>query len=197
MLRSVSAGASAGLTARKRSILDAFDREAGRRPGWRRKAAFFHGEDDSYLGFLIPPGLRILEIGCGTGNTLAALAPSFGVGLDFSPSTVAEARAAHPGLQFHLGDAEDPDIIASLPGPFDVILIVDTIGFLDDVQGLFERLHPLCTRETRLVVAYYSHLWRPLLRLAEGLGLRMRQPEPTPFRPPTPAPSRSSAASTP
>ena len=165
------------MTARKRSILETFDGEAGRRAGWRRKAAFFHGEDNAYLRFLVPPGLRVLEIGCGTGDTLAALKPAYGVGLDFSPSTVAEARAAHPGLEFHVGDAEDPEVIAALPGPFDVILIVDTVGFLDDVQGLFERLHPLCTRETRLVVAYYSHLWRPLLRLAEGLGLRMRQPE--------------------
>ncbi len=177
MLRSVSATASAGMTARKRSILETFDGEARRRSGWRRKAAFFHSEDNGYLRFLVPPGLRVLEIGCGTGDTLAALKPALGVGLDFSPSTIAEARAAHPGLEFHVGDAEDPEVIAALPGSFDVILIVDTIGFLDDVQGLFERLHPLCTRETRLVVAYYSHLWRPLLRLAEGLGLRMRQPE--------------------
>ena len=165
------------MTARKRSILETFDREAGRRADWRRKAAFFHAEDNGYLRFLIPPGLRVLEIGCGTGDTLAALEPSFGVGLDFSASAIAEAEAAHPGLRFHVGDAEDPEVIAALPGPFDVILIVDTVGFLDDVQGLFESLHPLCTRETRLVVAYYSHLWRPLLRLAEGLGLRMRQPE--------------------
>ncbi len=177
MLRNVSAGASAGLTPRKRSILETFDREAGRRADWRSKAAFFHAEDNAYLRFLVPPGLRVLEIGCGTGDTLAALKPSFGVGLDFSPPTIAEARAAHPGLEFHVGDAEYPEVIAALPGPFDVILIVDTIGFLDDVQELFERLHPLCTRETRLVIAYFSHLWRPLLRLAEGLGLRMRQPE--------------------
>ena len=36
----------------------------------------------------------------------------------------------------------------------------------------------LCTRETRLIVVYYSHLWHPLLKLAEFLGLRMPQPRP-------------------
>ncbi len=177
MLTTVSTGVSGVVTSRKRSILEAFEREALRRSQWRRKASFFHEEDDAYLHFLIPPGLRVLEIGCGTGDTLAALKPSFGVGLDFSPSVVAEAKAAHSNLEFRLGDAEDATVVASLPGPFDVILIVDTVGFLDDVQGLFESLHPLCARETRLIVAYYSHLWQPLLRLAEVLGLRMRQPE--------------------
>jgi hypothetical protein len=37
-------------------------------------------------------------------------------------------------------------------------------------------LHRLCTRETRLVIVYYSHLWDPLLTLAEWAGLRMPQP---------------------
>ncbi len=176
MLTSVSSAAPRAVDGRKRDILETFDREAGRRSAWRRKAAFFHAEDSAYLRFLVPEGLRILEIGCGTGDTLAALKPSVGVGLDLSPATVSEARRAHPLLQFHVGDAEDAGALAALPGPFDVILLADTVGFLDDVQGLFEKLHPLCTRETRLVVAYYSHLWSPLLRLAELVGLRMRQP---------------------
>lgn len=118
----------------------------------------------------------MLEIGCGTGDTLASLQPSVGVGVDFSPAMVAQAREAHPHLEFHIGDAEDPAVIAGLFGSFDVILIVDTLGFAEDVQALLERLHRLCSRETRLVVAYYSHLWQPWLRVAEAVGLRMRQP---------------------
>ncbi len=177
MLTTISTVMSGSATARKRRVFGAFEREATQRSQWRRKASFLHAEDEAYLRFLIPPGLRVLEIGCGTGDTLAALEPSFGVGLDFSPAILAEAKAAHRNLHFRVGDAEDPDVIASLPGPFDVILIVDTVGFLDDVQGLLEHLHPLCRRDTRLVVVYYSHLWQPLLRLAEAVGLRMRQPE--------------------
>ena len=41
---------------------------------------------------------------------------------------------------------------------------------------MFESLHRLCTRETRLVVAYFSHLWYPALKAAEAVGLRMPQP---------------------
>jgi hypothetical protein len=74
------------------------------------------------------------------------------------------------------GDIEAPGFIESLPGPFDYIVLVDTLGSLDDCQLMFEHLHNLCTRETRLIVGYYSHLWYPLLKLAEALRLRMPQP---------------------
>lgn len=161
---------------RKQRLFANSEREAARRGYWRKKARFFHEEDNKYLRFLIPPGLRILEIGCGTGDTLAALEPSRGVGVDFSPAMIQEARAAHPQLEFHVGDVEEPATLSGIEGPFDVILIVDTLGYLEDVQAFLYSLQPFCTRETRIVSAYYSHLWQPLLKLAEGLGLRMPQP---------------------
>jgi SAM-dependent methyltransferase len=164
------------LTSTKRLILDNADKMAGRRVEWREKAAFFHEEDNRYLRFVIPEGSRVLEIGCGIGDTLAALKPARGVGLDFSPGMIDEARKRHPDLEFHVGDAEDPAVIAAIEGPFDFIVVIDTVGFLDDIQGFFERLHPLCTRETRLVVGYFSHLWLPPLRLAERMGARMPAP---------------------
>ncbi|WP_315777264.1 MULTISPECIES: bifunctional class I SAM-dependent methyltransferase/glycosyltransferase family 2 protein [unclassified Bradyrhizobium] len=169
--------ATKALSPRKAAILDHANDFADARAGWRDKAAFFHSEDACYLRFLIPPGSRVLEIGCGLGDTLASLAPSYGVGIDFSEKQIKIARSRHPELTFILGDAEDPATLAAASGPFDVILVLDTIGSLDDCQQFIEQLHPLCTRETRLVIGYFSHLWYPLLKAAEALGLRMPQPE--------------------
>jgi SAM-dependent methyltransferase len=161
---------------RKDDIRRLNDELASQRAYWLRKGAFFHTEDLRYLKFLIPEGRRILELGCGTGHLLAALKPSYGVGVDFSAAMVAEARKAHPNLTFLVGDIEDEAFVHLIDGPFDVIVIVDTIGALDDCQRAFEILHPLCTRETRLVIGYFSHLWHPALKLAEMVGLRMPQP---------------------
>ena len=166
----------ADMSARKRTIYENVERHAAARQQWRRKAAFFHAEDVAYLRFLIPRGSRILDLGCGAGEILAALQPTYGVGIDFSPSLIEQARRAHPNLEFHAGDVEDPSTFAALQGPFDFILIVDTLGSLEDCQALLENLHPLCRRETRLVVVYYSHLWHPVLKLSEWLRLRMPQP---------------------
>jgi SAM-dependent methyltransferase len=164
------------MSARKQDIRRLADASAPERRNWLQQAAFFHDEDLRYLKFLIPTGARVLELGCGTGDLLAALEPSFGVGVDFSPGMIEEARKAHPGLSFFVGDIEDGDFIRSLPGPFDAIVVVDTLGALDDCQAMFENLHALCTRETRLVVGYFSHLWYPALRCAEAVGLKMPQP---------------------
>jgi SAM-dependent methyltransferase len=131
----------------------------------------------SWGRFLIPEDLRVLELGCGIGKLLADLKPSFGFGVDFSPAIIGKAKQLHPDMHFILGDAENPDVIESLPGPFDVILIVDSIGAFDDIQVTFESLHRLCSREKRLIVTYYSHLWEPLVTLAEWIGWRAKQPQ--------------------
>ncbi|MDE2380102.1 class I SAM-dependent methyltransferase, partial [Bradyrhizobium sp.] len=115
-------------SSRKASLRDHADRFALSRALWLEKAAFFHDEDERYLRFLIPPGSRVIEIGCGLGDTLAALEPSYGVGVDFSAVQIALAKERHPQLRFVAGDAEDPATFAAVDGPFDFILVLDTIG---------------------------------------------------------------------
>jgi SAM-dependent methyltransferase len=164
------------MSARKQDMRNLTDASAPERRKWLARAAFFHQEDLRYLKFLIPEGARVLELGCGTGDLLAALKPSFGVGVDFSAGMIGEARKAYPDLTFLVGDVEDPVFVRSLRGPFDVIVVVDTLGAFDDCQAMFASLHDLCTRETRLVIGYFSHLWYPALKLAEATGMKMPQP---------------------
>jgi SAM-dependent methyltransferase len=143
------------------------------REEWIHRNAFFYEEDEKYMRFLVPEGLRVLDLGCGTGRLLAALRPSHGVGVDLSPRMLEEARRLHPELQFRVGDVEDPAFMAALEGPFDVIVLSDTIGSLEDLQGAFEIVHRLCTPETRVIVSYYQRFWEPVLRLGETLGGKM------------------------
>ena len=55
------------------------------------------------MRFLIPPGKRVLELGCGSGHLLAALEPSYGVGVDFSAKTIATAGRLSSGSEFYAG----------------------------------------------------------------------------------------------
>ena len=167
---------SPAFSPRKAAFLQHSEAYATDRERWRGKAQFFHSEDETFLRFLIPAGARVLEIGCGTGDTLAALQPSYGVGIDFSPGMIEQARRLHPHLTFKVGDAEDASTFAGFDEPFDFIVVLDTIGSLDDCQKFLEQLHPLCTRATRLIIGHFSHLWYPLLKLTETLGLRMPYP---------------------
>lgn len=161
------------LTKRKQSIQASADALASSRDTWIRRNSFYYHDDREYMRFLVRPGQRVLELGCGTGELLDVLRPSQGVGVDLSGEMIRIARDSYPHLEFLQGDIEDPDVLAGVQGQFDVIILSDTIGYLDDCAQTLESLHRFCTPDTRLVIAYYSWFWEPILKLGEVLGLKM------------------------
>ncbi len=142
------------LSPRKQAIRELFDRLAPERDHWIRRNRYFYEQDRAYMRFLVPKGLRILEVGCGTGELLAALEPSYGLGLELSSEMVRQAWSTHRHLEFREGDIEDPAVAQSLDRTFDVIVLSDTIGLLDDCQQALENLHCLCTPQTRVVLLF-------------------------------------------
>src|SRR5262249_47588031 len=99
----------------------------------RGPSAAYHRRLTEIYRFLVPPGLRVLELGCGRGDLLASLEPAVGVGIDFSPSMIDQARLRHPELRFEVADAHD---LSQLDGQFDVIVLSDLLHDVWDVQGL-------------------------------------------------------------
>lgn len=162
---------------RKRQLMEEIDASLDEQERWRQFNAAYHEDDRKFMRFLIPPGKRVLELGCGTGELLAALEPAYGVGIDFAPQALERAEAHYPHLNFVLGDAEDPATLERIEGPFDYIVIADTIGMFEDIDGTLRLVHHLCAPSTRIVISYYSHLWEPVLKTAEAVGLRRKQPK--------------------
>jgi len=158
---------------RKKQIQQKSDELAKNRDKWIKKNNYFYSNDHSYMQFLVGEGKRVLELGCGTGQLLNKLIPSYGVGVDLSANMVSIAQQNYPNLEFIQGDLEDENLISSLQGPFDFIILSDTIGYLDDCENAFAGLHSLCTPDTRLIISYYSWRWQPLLTLGEKIGLKM------------------------
>ncbi len=165
------------LSERKTKVRDFMDRIAADRERYLRQNRYYYQDLDAFFRWHIPAGSRVLEIGCGLGDTLASLAPSFGVGVDLSPGMVARARQKHPGLVFLEMDAEeltcsdDP----ALAQPFDYILLSDTLGYIEDIQKLLQQLACLANPQTRILITYHNYLWQPVLALAEQLHLKMPQ----------------------
>jgi len=158
---------------RKEIIEKNFDSLASCRDKWIKKNSYFYNSDYSYMKFLVGEGKRVLELGCGTGGLLNALSTSYGVGVDLSSNMVSIAQKNYPNLEFIKGDLEDENFISSLQGAFDFIILSDTIGYLNDCEKALAGLHSLCNTDTRLIVAYYSWRWQPILTLGERLGLNM------------------------
>jgi hypothetical protein len=98
---------------------------------------------------------------------LAALKPAVGVGVDFSTEMIHRATQRHPQLRFIVADAHE----LTLDEPFDVIILSDLVNDLWDVQTVFERLAPLTTPHTRVILNSYSRLWELPLAMASRMGL--------------------------
>ena len=128
---------------------------------------FYHQELVHYYRLLVPPGARVLEVGCGQGDLLAALRPAFGVGVDLSAAMVRQASSRHPHLRFIQADAHDLELLDT----FDVIVLSDLLNDLWDVQAVLEKLHTIASPRTRLVLNMYSWVWQLPLLAAQRLGL--------------------------
>ena len=116
----------------------------------------------------VPSGQKVLEIGSGRGDILAAVGPSHGMGVDLSPGFVALARDRHPNLSFEVADAHD---LSALRGPFDVVILSDLLNDLWDVQKVFTQVARLSHSATRVVINNYSRLWEPALAAASRMKL--------------------------
>ncbi len=179
----------------KNSIKDHYNNLAPVRRQWIEKNSYYYDIQTEYYKFLIPEGKRILEVGCGTGELLAKLKPSYGVGIDISCKMIDEAKIKYRDCTFITGDIEtivnsiensindennsniatDTDSVLnpSVNKPFDYIILSDLVGLLEDVQTAFDNLHQFCKPETRIIIAYYNTMWEPVLTIAEKFKMKM------------------------
>lgn len=139
--------------------------EAGPPAAWL--GGYYHRRLADVYQFLVGNGRRVLELGCGTGDLLAACRPTQGVGIDLSPGMIERARQRHPDLEFHVGDAHEPQ----LEDTFDVVILSDLVNDLWDVQRVFEVLRDLTAPHSRIILNFYSRLWELPLTLAESAGM--------------------------
>ena len=101
---------------------------------WEAGNRYYHRRLNQVFENLVPPGQRVIEIGCGQGDLLAALKPFYGMGVDFSAEMVARARQKHPGLTFVEADAHELALEESgRPRTFDVIILSDLVNDVWDV----------------------------------------------------------------
>lgn len=174
MARRDGVGRSATPEARlyRQARIEHWDRtwESFRRSSWGR--AYQRRLREVYR-FFVPPGSRVLELGCGNGDLLASLAPSRGVGVDFSAAALRRCAELHPELERVQADAHDLPV----EGPFDFVILSDLVNDLYDVQGVLEQVAGVASPETRVMLNAFSWAWQVPLGMAEAVGWKTPQLE--------------------
>lgn len=88
---------------------------------------------------ILPRGATIVDVGCGTGGNLGALAAEYAcVGVDTSPDAIALARERFPGIRFLEGRA--PEDLGALAAEARLFLLADVIEHVEDDAGFLARL---------------------------------------------------------
>lgn len=150
-----------------------FRRERRRQWDWTALAGpspygrYYHDRLASVYRTLVPAGLRVLEVGCGRGDLLHAVAPRWGVGIDFSEAMVAEAARRHPSLRFVIADAHHLPV----RGTFDVVILSDLLNDVWDAQAILEGVKNVCAPHTRVILNVYNRAWELPLALAQRIRM--------------------------
>jgi SAM-dependent methyltransferase len=137
---------------------------------WRKRNTYYYKWLDRIYRFVVRPNSRVLHVGCECGDLLAAVEPSYGVGVDANPAAVESATKRFPHLKFHTMDPHD----LKLDEKFDYVLICNSLGRWHDIQQVMEHIRPLTNESTRIVITYYNYLWEWILRV--GSLFRIRRP---------------------
>ncbi len=118
------------------------------------------------LATIVEPGARVLEIGCGTGELLASLKPSVGVGVDIDGEAIRTATRRHPALRFKKLCGED---IQSLADTFDYVIIANVMDDVYDMRALFDAVRTVCHDRSRVLIVHEGVFWRTTRRIAVSL----------------------------
>jgi len=149
-----------------------FDSIAPKRIKQRRAKRYYWNDITKYCNYFVHEDSSVLEIGCGTGELLNDLNAKHKIGIDFSEEMIIQAKSQFPNLDVRVMAAEE----LNLNEKFDVIILSNLIGYLDDIQKVLTQLKSVSHANTKIIISYYSFIWEPILKFGEFIGYKTKTP---------------------
>ena len=134
--------------------------------------SYYWKEITRYCNYFSHNDFKVLEIGCATGELIGNIKGKNKTGIDINADALERARKKFPDIAFYEMPAENIEIEEK----FDLIILSNLIGYLEDVQAVLSNLHKVCHENTKIVITYYNYLWEPVLKVAEKTGIKSPVP---------------------
>lgn len=160
------------LKRRDREVREHYDRMSLVRTRYIEKNEYYYDQIYRLLRTIIPPGKRVLQVGCLTPDILNATKPKYGVGIDLSEKLVQAASQRFPHLKFFHHDNYE----VNADEAFDYVLIMDINDQVDPIAAL-RALRSVMNEQTRVIAHHYNHFWEPVVRLTEHFGVKFPLPQ--------------------
>ncbi|MBS1651934.1 MAG: glycosyltransferase [Bacteroidetes bacterium] len=144
----------------------------GKKRKKRNFGQYYWNEISNYCAYFSHPDSSVLEIGCGSGDLLSKLQGNIKTGIDFSEEQINWAKEKHKNIRFEVMDADN----ITLNETYDLIILSNLIGFVDDIQHVFEEVKKCSHANTKIIVQYYNSFWEPLIKFSELIGIKTKTP---------------------
>jgi hypothetical protein len=140
----------------------------------RTLSAYYWSEITQYINYFTHEDSSVLEIGCSNGDLIAEVKGNRKVGIDISDEFIKWAKEQHnnTNTEFICMDAND----INFNEKFDLIVVSNLIGFVNDIQNVFQQLQKCCHPNTKIIVQYYNSLWEPIIKFSELIGFKKKTP---------------------
>jgi SAM-dependent methyltransferase len=143
------------------------------RKGKRIASRYYWDDITGFCKYFSHEDISVLEVGCGTGELLQGISAKRKVGIDFSPEMIQLGKAQFKDIEFHVMAGER----IALEEKFDLIILSNLIGYLDDIQQVLTEVRKVCHPHTKIILTYYNYLWEPVFKFAEKFGLKQKTPK--------------------
>jgi ubiquinone/menaquinone biosynthesis C-methylase UbiE len=149
-----------------------FEGQAGARARIPIAADFLRKDFIDVMRRLVPHDARVLEVGVGDGDTLAALPNAVRHGIDHTGAALDVARARHPGLSLSEADV----LTFQRDESYDVIICDRLAHMVPDIQRMLENLSAHLAPGGRVFLSCFNFLWHNGVGAVERLGLKLSSP---------------------
>ncbi len=121
------------------------------------------------VAHLTPTDAVVLEFGSRGGELLSRLKNKTKIGIEAEPEMVSHAKKKNREIDF----VTDTKFFKKYRHKkFDYIILTDVLSKTEDVQNFLNKLRKFAHSDTRIVVVYFSFLWKLFLDLAEKTNLK-------------------------
>jgi hypothetical protein len=119
------------------------------------KNSYYNENIRKLYASIVRPGKSVLEIWCGSGNTLSC---TYTMGAAGRNEGIRHASSAHLGKS----------------GSFDYILVHDAAEYTHDIWEMLESLKGKSRKGTYVIISFINPVWEPVIKIANALGVRVK-----------------------
>ena len=120
------------------------------------------------IGKLIPKRSTIFDFGCGTGELIKYLEPSFGYGYDPSHKMVSICKQKYKSKEINFKSA-----LPRSQQKFKYIIMSQVVEHLQNPFYEVKNLKKYMDKESKLIICHVDTFWEPFLNALEKLHLKM------------------------